>query len=250
MTFQEKCDTIIENLNSDSVIKLLMQLGAEEYNDKADYIVFRTICHHENAEDGNMKLYYYKDNHFFMCYSCCGGMNIFSFLKNYYEIRGIKYDWYQDIYLVAESCSINLELIGDTASRWEKKADRYKRREIFELPSYNEGVLDLFTKYYPIEWLNDGITTETMDKFEISFSIPQNKIIIPHRDVHGRLIGIRGRALNKEEIEYGAKYAPICIENNWYKHKLSLNLYGLYQNKENIKEQGICYVFESEKAVL
>lgn len=29
-----------------------------------------------------------------------------------------------------------------------------------------------------------------------------------------------------------------------------MNLYGLYENQENIKKHGVCYVFESEKSVL
>ena len=33
-------------------------------------------------------------------------------------------------------------------------------------------------------------------------------------------------------------------------HPLSLNLYGLYENKENIKKNGYCIVAEGEKSVL
>lgn len=111
-------------------------------------------------------------------------------------------------------------------------------------------MLDSFIKYYPIEWLNDGISKEAMDKFNIRFSPSQNKIIIPHYDVSGRLVGIRGRALNKEDIENWGKYMPLQIEGKWYSHPLSLNLYGLNMTKENIKATGIAYLFEAEKSVL
>ena len=43
---------------------------------------------------------------------------------------------------------------------------------------------------------------------------------------------------------------PVQIENTWYKHPLSMNLYGLYQNKDTIRRHRICYLFESEKSVL
>ena len=89
-----------------------------------------------------------------------------------------------------------------------------------------------------------------MDRYDIRYSISQNKIIIPHRDVDGRLVGIRGRALNDWEVENVGKYMPIKLEQLWYKHPLSMNLYGLYENKEIIKKHKICYVFESEKSVL
>jgi hypothetical protein len=89
-----------------------------------------------------------------------------------------------------------------------------------------------------------------MDKYNIRFSPTQNKIIIPHYDAAGRLVGIRGRALNAWEIENFGKYMPVQIENKWYSHPLSLNLYGLNFNKENIKQTGIAYLFEAEKSVL
>jgi DNA primase len=89
-----------------------------------------------------------------------------------------------------------------------------------------------------------------MDRFDISYSISQNKIIIPHYDLLGRLVGIRGRALNEWEIENIGKYAPIQIEGVWYKHPLSMNLYGLDKTFMDVRRNGICYLFESEKSVL
>jgi hypothetical protein len=105
----------------------------------------------------------------------------------------------------------------------------------------------MFVKLYPVEWLNDGITKATMDKYNIRFSISQNKIIIPHYNVSGQLVGIRGRALNPDEIEQIGKYMPVQIEQKWYAHPLSLNLYGLNYNKENIRNYGVCYIGEAEK---
>ena len=57
-----------------------------------------------------------------------------------------------------------------------------------------------------------------MDKFNIRYSISQNKIIIPHYNVNGELVGIRGRALNTQDIEQFGKYMPVQIENKWYSH--------------------------------
>ena len=102
----------------------------------------------------------------------------------------------------------------------------------------------------PSEWLTDHISREAMDKYNILYSISQNKIIIPHYDIHNRLVGIRGRALNQWEVENLGKYMPVQIEGKWYSHPLSLNLYGLNMNYQNIKKTGIAFVFESEKSVL
>ena len=89
-----------------------------------------------------------------------------------------------------------------------------------------------------------------MDKFNIRYSVSRNQIIIPHYDINGNLIGIRGRTLNEEEAEEFGKYRPIEIEGVEYAHPLSLNLYGIYENKEAIKRIKRVVLFEGEKSVL
>ena len=241
---------IIESLEEEKIIKLMYSLGADRHEDKGDFIIFPTICHNESAADASMKLYYYKDNKFFMCYTEDGGMSIFKFLEHYYQTRGIEFNWYNDVLQVVLNCTPTKTIDGFEPIHYDKLKDKFRKREIRkDLPIYSKKVLDVFVKRYPFEWLTDGITKQAMDKFGIKFSISQNKIIIPHFDVNNNLIGIRGRALNESEIAY-AKYAPVKIEDIVYKHKLSLNLYGLNHNWKNIKELGICYIAESEKAVL
>ena len=172
-------------------------------------------------------------------------------MKHYYETRGIEYDWVSDIYNVILDCSNFRPGEGFTTPKYVSLKEKYgKENRHVTLPPFNEGALDTFIPYYAPEWLRDGITKEAMDKFGIKYSISQHKIIIPHRDVTGRLVGIRGRALNEWEIENVGKYMPVRLEQTWYKHPLSMNLYGLYENKENIQKRKICFVAEGEKSVL
>ena len=242
---------IIDNLKVSSGIELMTKLGANRWRDEGNHLVFPTICHNTDASEASMKLYFYKNTKLFMCYSNCQAMSIFKFLKTYYETRGIEYDWVSDIYEVVLDCSNFHPDEGFEAPKYERLSNKYgKINRNFVLPSFNEGALDTFVKHYPPEWLRDGISREAMDKFDIRYSISQNKIIIPHRDATGRLVGIRGRALDEWEIENVGKYMPVRLEQTWFKHPLSMNLYGLYENKENIRKSGICYVCESEKAVM
>ena len=241
---------IIENLKDEDVFKLLDTLGAQPIN-KQDYILCKTICHNIDADEASYKLYYYKDTHMFYCYTECGAQSIFKLLRNYYETRQIEYNWYTDIFQVVLNCSNSLILENSHPQAYKSQRDAYfpqKSRRI--LPAYSPGLLDVYTKYYPIEWLRDSISKEAMDKFDIRFSISQNKIIIPHFDVDDRLVGIRGRALNPQEIEQVGKYAPVWIEGKCYSHPLMFNLYGLNKNRENIKRTGIAFIAEAEKSVL
>ena len=229
----------------------MTKLGADRWRDEGKYIIFPTICHNTDPSEASMKLYFYKNTKLFQCYTECGTLSMFKFMKQYYESRSIEYDWVSDIYNIILDCSNfkpGEEFVTPKYNSLREKFGNIKRE--VELPAYNEGALDTFIKYYPPEWLREGISKTTMDKFGICYSISQNKIIIPHRDVNGRLVGIRGRALNEWEIENIGKYMPVRLEQTWYKHPLSMNLYGLFENKENIKKQGVCYVFESEKSVL
>jgi hypothetical protein len=247
---QEAYENIIENLEDSKIIDLMSKLGADLVKDTDKHLIFPTICHNADAADASSKLYYYKNNHLFYCYTECGPMNIFQFLRHYYEVREIEYDWYEDIFLAIERCSITKDIDQLSSPKEEKYETRFKKRGTPDLENYPDKVLDVFVKKYPVEWLNDGITRAAMDKFNILYSISQNKIIIPHYNIEGQLVGVRGRALNEWEVEMGGKYMPVKIEEKWYKHPLSLNLYGLNINLSNIKQNGIVYLFESEKSVL
>ena len=242
---------IIADLQDKDVINLLVSLGADRYKDTPEAIIFPTICHNADPSEASMKLYYYKNTKLFYCYTADGGMSIFKLLEHIYKSRDIEYEWYNDIYLPIINCTPGKGIEGFKSSRPELLKNKYERRKRkIELPSFQEGVLDVFIKEYPSQWLQDGISKEAMDKFNIKFSISQNKIIIPHYDTNDRLIGIRGRALNSWEVENVGKYMPVQIEQTWYKHPLSLNLYGLNKTKENIKKTGRVFIFEAEKSVL
>lgn len=246
MNYQE----IINGLTNEAIINLMIQLGSDEYRETDGYICFKTICHNVDVDNASMKLYFYKDTKLFVCYTECGNMSIFKFLEHYYKTRQIEYDWYNDIYEVVLNCSTYQAAESTFTKAYVPIRDKYQTKEIKQLKTYSPGVLDVFVKQYTPEWLADGITKEAMDKFNIRYSISQNKIIIPHYNINGQLIGIRGRALNQWEVDNIGKYMPVQIEKTWYSHPLSLNLYGLYENKQNIKDRGICFICESEKAVL
>lgn len=241
---------VIENLTEDSVKKILDNLKIP-WRDMGSHLLCKTACHNEDVEEASWKLYYYKNTRLFVCYTDCGPMNIFRFLEHYYETRSIPFNWFSDVLEFVISFGENSFSEGFTNETYKSEKEKFlPQKQRKELPTYPIGLLDVYTKYYPVEWEQDGITHAAMDKFQIRFSSSQNKIIIPHFNVRGELVGIRGRALNDWDIENFGKYMPVQIEDKWYSHPLSLNLYGLNETFRNIRSFGICYVFESEKSVL
>ena len=77
-----------------------------------------------------------------------------------------------------------------------------------------------------------------------------DQITIPHFDIDGRFIGLRGRTLCDSEAELYGKYRPVLVNGIIYKHPLGMNLYNLNQSKNNIHTLGKAIIFESEKSCL
>lgn len=113
-----------------------------------------------------------------------------------------------------------------------------------EEETYDESVLDKYNNGY--KWFkrfaDDGILPSSQVKFGIGFSEESNRITIPHYNEYGEIIGVMGRLDSDEMTNF--KYLPLIP---FPKHKY---LYGLYQNKEYIKESKKVYIFEAEKSVL
>lgn len=239
---------LIENLNDEKVIEIMANLGADEYKNTDNAIIFKTICHHHDQRNGNFKLYYYKNSKLFVCYSCCGTFNIIELFKKRYELLNIQYDFYKDIVLKLGGGTFKKE--KDTFYQpYEPLYEPKKNNLKVSLKHFNKGVLNAFTFYPTQEWLNDGIGIEAMKNYNILYSIEENKIIIPHYDIDNNLIGIRCRPLNEEDLIVG-KYLPITIEGTNYAHPLGYNLYGLNLVKNNIKKYKMAIVAEGEKAAL
>lgn len=244
---------IKENLSNEQIIKLVTYLGAKEYIDKSEYIIFPTICHNPGDSDSSMKLYYYENKHLFMCYTECNeSFDIYKLILKVAELNNQKLT-FGNTFFGAFSFLLNFFNINNDYNIEQKETytiirNKYKKKDYdIILNEYNPIVLEVFRKYYTAEWLNEGITKEAMEKFNILYYDYANEIAIPHYDINNRLIGIRARALNENPY---AKYMPIKVENTMYSHPLSLSLYGINNNKENIQKIKTAIIFEGEKSVL
>ena len=241
-----------DELTPKDIIKIATFLGAERYEEYENRLVFPTICHNTREAEKSMKLYYYFNSKIFKCFTECDEcFDIYGLIKKVFELRGIHYGYYEQIQTVVNILKIDLSNFDSSLDSYESELDKYKKKkkEIY-LPKYSENVLASFLKYHPIEWINEGIDEETMEKYKIFYAPSKNKIIIPHYDIDNNLVGIRGRAMNQYEIEKGNKYMPFEVENILYAHPLHFNLYGLNFTKEAIKKSGVAIIFEAEKSVM
>ena len=245
---------IIDSITLTDVKNFLESLGVEQIdvNEEKQYLVCPTICHNPINEAESMKLYWYQNNKIFRCYTECDeAMSIFELYRKYMAINQYPITLEEAENYVKQFLKHIIISARRANSNFENDIEKYKYTNYIPvLEEYPSVVLDYFTKYYHPLWLKDGITKEAMDKFKIKFSLGQNKIIIPHFDIEGRLIGIRGRALEKKEIEECGKYRPVQIGKILYTHPLQFNLYGIYEHQKAISKRRCAIIAEAEKSVL
>lgn len=258
MPYYDK-DAILAALTKEQVIKIVLDLGSENYRtDSQGNLIFQTICHGGDS----YKLYYYHEpfedypGRVFHCYtSCSESFSIFELVIRANRTKGKTITWYQAVsYVASMSNSITLEPtekpkhICDIS--WLKKFGRARENGLSDCPTIDEHILEMF-EYTPHEaFLNDNISRETLSLFEISYWGNTNQIVIPHRDRNQNLIGIRGRYLDEEDIDTIGKYVPLNIEGKFLSHRLSNNLYGIHVNQNKIKSCKKCLLLESEKGVM
>ena len=240
---------IANNLSSEQIISLVTKLGADRYEEKNNCIIFPTICHNANSEDASMKLYYYPNTHRFMCYTDCGcSFNIYELFKKRFNVLGKEYNFYTDI--VKPITGNTFKKIEGFNTTYKSDFGKFNRAAPqVNLTEISPNVLNKFVFYPTIEWLNDGISVEAMKHYNILYSLDENKIIIPHYNEDNKLIGVRARALNSEDLEMG-KYMPVIVEGQMLSHPLGYNLYGLNLVKDNIKRKRKAIIAEGEKAAL
>ena len=247
---------IIESLTLQDIKHFLESLGVEqiEVNEEKGYLICPTICHNPIYDAESMKLYWYQNYKVFHCYTECNeSMSIFKLYQKFIKVnenRTIGMDEAED-YVKHCLNHIIINASRTKTNNYTLDAEKYTfNTTIPTLNEYSPKILSYFTHYYHPLWLKDGITKEAMDKFKISFSMGQNKIIIPHFDISGRLVGIRARSLEKKEIEEFGKYRPVQIGNVLYSHPLQFNLYGIYEHQDGIRRRRSAIIVEGEKSVL
>ena len=115
-----------------------------------------------------------------------------------------------------------------------------------EIKILDEEMLDEFIPMLHISWLRDGIIEKTRKKFGLCYSYKRKRVIIPLRYWStGELMGINARTTidNYNELDIRKYY----ISPSYQK---SLNLYGLHENYDAIKEAGYVVLYEAERSVL
>lgn len=253
---------IRSNLTLDNIFDLLQEWGGDpEYTDFG--ILSATICHNLPGE-GSKKLYYYENSGLFKCYTGCD--STFDIFELTIKVFHIQHNQTLDLndavrYIAAkhgfggrlEDSPTEEDLLDWTIlSNYDRiqNIELGKKKEV-TLKEYDDTILSRFNYDIKIRpWLDEGISQEALNQAKIGFYPGGDQITIPHFDINGRFVGLRGRTLCKEEGELYGKYRPLRVNKVMYNHPLGMNLYNLNNSKNNIPIVKKAIVFEGEKSSL
>ena len=129
-----------------------------------------------------------------------------------------------------------------------KKAALKKRYvcDVGEIKYLNEDVLDDFYPSIHIDLFREGIIKKTIDKFHLGYSHRWKRTIFPHYYwLTGQLMGYNARTSVENYDLFDIKKYFLTPGM-----KKELNLYGLYQNMDEIEKKHVIVIGESEKSVL
>ena len=246
---------LIKKMNSSDIIRLMEKLGVPESMIKYgnNSLIFPTICHNEMSNDPSHKLYYYEATKRFYCYTNCKSMSVFDFIIKVYQTRGYKIEFREAYNILDEIVSKRIKNGFAILSNPKPLVpDKIEKNWEEQLPVYNHHILECFTQQprFLDVWMSEGIDYDVLIEFGVRFDMVRNRIVFPILDRNGRLVGIRVRNFNQEDLDSGRKYMPLWHNEELYNCPKMMVVYGYYQNKAVIKKLKEVIVFEAEKSVL
>lgn len=250
-------DKVKETLTIEQIFDIIEHIGGNP-TQHGDYLKIDTICHN-HAGEGSHKLYYYDNTKLFRCYTGCADyFDIFQLIIKAFEIQqGKEISLPQAVGEVVGFFGLTgVEENGffDSETKdWEifRRAEtREVRGSTRELFTISDKILTAFPTPRITPWIKEGISQETIDRYEIKYYPANCQIVIPHRNKDGELVGIRGRTLVQEDAERYGKYMPLRVSGQLFNHPIGAYLYGLHLNKKPIQLAKTAIVFESEKSVM
>lgn len=251
MSYKIDCEKLTEKLTIDDIKNVMISLGATLYKETDRECIYDTICHGGSKH----KLYLWKELKIQLtCFTNCGNFTIFKLIQN---IKRCSFP--QSLEYVCEVCGIPYETTqrltqrnDSTIDNWKSSLTKYIRYKNNEstLKTYDKSILNFFEDRYHESWLNEGLTIESMEKYQIKWYPYSNAIIIPVFDEEFNLVGIRQRNINPVDVER-AKYIPTTLlDGTSYAFPTNYTLYGTTFNTQAVRRLKRVWLPESEKSII
>lgn len=244
---------IKDNLTLEQYEIIFEELEIPVVSRSLDVWMLKSMCHSISANDCDANLAFYIDGCTFTCFShnCIVGGDIFELVQIRQKLFNPSYTFIDAVNFVLDSLGLNSDnyKVKDVNKSWQRIVSKYKHDSIdinTDIDIYDDSILSKFPQYYYQGWIDEGISIDTMSKYEICFYPTKRCIVIPCRDKDDNLIGIRGRFFDDN-----GKYRPLkLLDGTMYNFPISMFMYGEYQNFQAISQKKKVILVEGEKSVL
>lgn len=186
-----------------------------------------------------------EDDQFWKCFGCGRSGNIYtwiqltehlSFLQAVQKVADLTGSDLHE-YMESESISFYRQL-----NRLYKPKKEIPQREILDI---DKDYQQRYKDEPPQEWLDEGISEEELEKYEIRIDPGSNRIVYPVRDADFQMIGVKGRTRFKNYKSLGLmKYT------NYVSIKGLDYFTGMMQAAPYVKELDEIIIFEGIKSVM
>lgn len=236
--------------------QIMQALGIPAYSENKEQIIYFSGDKNKDALKGSPKLYFYKDSQIYFGYTSSRSYDIISLVQTRLSLLKQPCSFLDACQFIIDTTNIN----PDSISRIKKDGHVYDwsnlerfikvRKYGNQLSEYNRNIIDTLPPLYPQAWIDEGISEETMEKYQIRYYERCNQTVIPCFDDEARLVGVRVRNWDKVRVEQ-AKYMPlVTLDGQCYKFNTNQVFYGINYNKPEIERTGKVIIVESEKAVM
>lgn len=236
--------------------QIMQALGIPAYSENKEQIIYFSGDKNKDALKGSPKLYFYKDSQIYFGYTSSRSYDIISLVQTRLSLLKKPCSFLDACQFILDTTNIN----PDSINRAKKESHVYDwsnlerfirvRKYGNQLSEYNRNIIDTLPPLYPQAWIDEGISEETMDKYQIRYYERCNQTVIPCFDDEARLVGVRVRNWDKDRVEQ-AKYMPlVTLDGQCYKFNTNQVFYGINYNKPEIERTGKVIIVESEKAVM
>lgn len=193
--------------------------------------------------DNTASLSFTPSKNMYHCFSCGRSGGIIKFLMDY---EGMSFA--DAVEKAAKLASVDLSKMCQSDTILFLK--RFKILNSRKIIKYEHPILDSkeilkYSKEPATEWIDEGISQETLDLFGVRIDTARNKIVYPVYDIDGNLINIKGRTRFKN---YKALKIPKYI--NYYSVGVMDYFQGLNITLPYIQQKSEVIIFESIKSVM
>lgn len=232
-------------------------LGIPAFSENSKQIVYFTGDKNVDPFKGSPKLIFYKDTSIYIGFSAGMSYDIISLTQRRLSLLKQPSSFIDAINFILSVTGKEIDSVQRLTKThvydWQTDLEKFIRfrRTGTTLTIYDDTILSQLGQSIPQAWLDEGISEDTLVKYQIGYYERLNATTIPCRDKQGNLIGIRCRHWQPNEIEQG-KYRPLLLLDGVTSFKFPTNdvLFGINYNWPEIERTGKVMLVESEKAVM